>query len=120
MNQQISGRVYDKNVIADQQFQNAKTAGRANVAQAYNTAVTNKWKTDALNQLYEDYKVDPASGGRVKVSPTAKDATATKPDMTMEEFYAANKGMPEATLNKMLELKYGKGPKQKYYGNNQF
>ena len=120
MNQQISGRVYDKNVIADQQFQNAKTAGRANVAQAYNTAVTNKWKTDALNQLYDDYKVGPASGGRVKVSPTAKDATATKPEMTMEEFYEANKGMPEATLNKMLELKYGKGAKQKYGGATTF
>lgn len=120
MNQQMANRVYDKNVIADQQFQNAKRAGRANMAQAYNTAVTNKWKTDALNQMYEDYQVSPGSGGRVEVRPTAKDATATKPEMTMEEFYQANKGMPESTLNKMLEIKYGKGAKQKYGGPTSF
>jgi hypothetical protein len=116
MNQQIAGRVYDKNVIADQQFQNAKTAGRANVAQAYNTAVTNKWKTDALNQLYEDYKVGPASGGRVKVSPTAKDAVATKPEMTLEEFVKANQGQDPRVLDRMIQIKYGK----KYDGTTTF
>ena len=70
----MANRVYDKNVIADQQFQNAKRAGRANMAQAYNTAVTNKWKTDALNQMYPDFQVSGASGGRLYADPTAKDA----------------------------------------------
>ena len=116
MNQQIAGRVYDKNVIADQQFQNAKRAGRANMAQAYNTAVTNKWKTDALNQMYEDYKVDPASGGRVRVAPTAKDATATKPEMTLEEFVKANQGLDPKVLDRMIQIKYGK----KYGGTTTF
>lgn len=116
MNQQIAGRVFDKNTIADQQFQNAKRAGRSNMAPAYNTALTNKYKTDALNQMYNDVKVYPGSGGKVEMRPTAKDATATKPEMTMEEFYQANKGMPEGTLNKMLELKYGKNAKQQKYG----
>jgi hypothetical protein len=109
LNQQMANRVYDKNVIADQQFQNAKRAGRANMAQAYNTAVTNKWKTDALNQMYPDYQVSAGPGGRLYADPTAKDATATKPEMTMEEFVAANKGMDPKVLDRMLQIKYGKG-----------
>lgn len=108
MNQQMANRVYDKNVIADQQFQNAKRAGRANMAQAYNTAITNKWKTDALNQMYPDYQVSPSSGGRVYADPRAKDATATQPEMTMEEFVAANKGQDPKVLDRMLQIKYGK------------
>jgi hypothetical protein len=108
MNQQMANRVYDKNVIADQQFQNAKRAGRANMAQAYNTAVTNKWKTDALNQMYPDYQVSPSSGGRVYAAPGAKDPTATKPEMTMEEYIEANKGMDKDLLKEAIKIKYGK------------
>jgi hypothetical protein len=109
MNQQMANRVYDKNVIANQQFQNAKRAGRANVRQAYNTAVTNKWKTDALNQLYPDYQVSPSSGGRVYADPRAKTPQATQPEQTMEEYAATNAGKYDPTVFKqMLELKYSK------------
>ena len=117
MNQQMANRVYDKNVIADQQFQNAKRAGRANMAQAYNTAVTNKWKTDALNQMYPDFQVSGASGGRLYADPTAKDAIATKPEMTMEEYIEANKGMDKDLLRETVKIKYGKG---KYGGATTF
>jgi len=116
MNQQMSNRLYDKNVIANQQFQNAKRQGRANMAQAYNTAVTNKWKADAENQLREDVKLHPGVGGRVEMQPTAKNPQATKPEMTMEEFYEANKGMPEGVLKEMMRIKYGK----KYGGPTSF
>ena len=116
MNQQMSNRLYDKNVIANQQFQNAKRQGRANMAQAYNTAVTNKWKADAENQLREDVKMHPGVGGRVLMQPTAKNPQATKPEMTMEEFYEANKGMPEGVLKEMMRIKYGK----KYGGPTSF
>ncbi len=110
LNQQIANRLYDKNVVANQQFQNAKRAGKANVRQAYNTAVTNKWKTDALNQLYPDYQVSPSAGGRVYADPRAKTAKATQPEQTMEEYAAANANKyKDSTFNKMLELKYGKG-----------
>ncbi len=109
LNQQMANRVYDKNVIANQQFQNAKRAGRANVRQAYNTAVTNKWKTDALNQLYPDYQVSPSSGGRVYADPRAKTPQATQPEQTMEEYAATNAGKYDpAVFKQMLELKYGK------------
>jgi hypothetical protein len=79
-NQQMANRVYDKNVIANQQFDNAKAQGRANQRQAYNTAVTNKWKTDALNQMYPNYQVDPSVGGQMYYNPTQKDPNPIKPE----------------------------------------
>jgi hypothetical protein len=86
MNQQMANRVYDKNVVANQQFQNAKSAGRDNVAQAYNTAVTNRYKTDALNQMYPNYQVSPGSGGRVAFTPTDKTASPTKPTQEIVDY----------------------------------
>lgn len=79
MNQQMANRLFDKNVIAQQQFDNAKRQSAANMRQAYNTALTNKWKTDALNQMYPNYQVDPLSGGRVQYTPTPKTPNPTKP-----------------------------------------
>lgn len=79
MNQQMANRLFDKNVIAQQQFDNAKRQAATNMRQAYNTALTNKWKTDALNQMYPNYQVDPLSGGRVQYTPTPKTSNPTKP-----------------------------------------
>jgi len=72
LNQQMANRLYDKNVIANQQFDNAKRQAAANMRQAYNTAVTNRWKTDALNQMYPNYQVSPGIGGGVSYTPTEK------------------------------------------------
>jgi hypothetical protein len=78
LNQQMANRVYDKNTIANQQFDNAKLQGRQNLRNAYNTAVTNKWKTDALNQMYPNYQTRPGVGGRVEYTPTDKTLDTTK------------------------------------------
>lgn len=72
MNQQIANDLYDKNVIANQQFDNAKRQAMANLRQQYNTALTNRAKTDALNQLYPNYQVDPSTGGFMGYTPTEK------------------------------------------------
>ena len=85
LNQQMANRVYDKNTIANQQFDNAKMAGRQNLRNAYNTAVTNKWKTDALNQMYPNYQTIPGVGGRVIYTPTNKTLDTTK----RKDLYAA-------------------------------
>jgi hypothetical protein len=63
------------------------------------------------------YQVSPGSGGRVEVRAQAKDPVATKPEMTMEEFAAANKGMDPKVLDRMIQIKYGKG---KYGGATTF
>jgi len=85
LNQQMANRVFDKNTIANQQFDNAKLAGRQNLRNSYNTAVTNKWKTDALNQMYPNYQTETGVGGRVKYTPTDKTLDAKK----RKDVYAA-------------------------------
>lgn len=58
-------QLYDKNVVANQQYRNAKLALRNQLRNYYTNAITNRWKTDALNQMYPQYEVDPSVGGRM-------------------------------------------------------
>lgn len=62
-NQGATQRLYDQNTIANQQFDNAKLAMRNNLRNQYVNAMTNRSKTDALNQLYPQYAVSPGTGG---------------------------------------------------------
>ena len=87
LNQAMNTRVYDKNTIANQQFDNSIKAGRANMRNQYNTAVTNKWKTDALNQMYPNYQTSPGVGGKVGYTPTKKEIDLQKPGQTEAEYY---------------------------------
>jgi hypothetical protein len=57
--------LYDKNTIANQQYDNAKLAMRNQLRNYYTNAITNRWKTDALNQMYPQFEVDPSVGGRL-------------------------------------------------------
>jgi hypothetical protein len=72
LNRDINVSRFDKNTIGKQQYDNSIKAGRANARQALSTGITNKWKTDALNQMYPNYQVDPRSGGKVFYNPTEK------------------------------------------------
>jgi len=85
-NQAMRTRLFDKNTVANQQFDNSKRAFRHNFKDSYNTALTNKWKTDALNQMYANYQVDPRSGGKVFYNPTEKALNNTKDGMTDLKF----------------------------------
>jgi hypothetical protein len=112
-NQQMANRVYDKNVIANQQFDNAKAQGRANQRQAYNTAVTNKWKTDALNQMYPNYQTRPGVGGRVEYTPTDKTVDPGKEEADIFEYRNKLKGAgwTEKEITAEMARKYGKAKK---------
>jgi hypothetical protein len=86
LKQATAQRVYDQNTIANQQFDNAKLAMRNNLRNQYTNAITNRWKTDALNQMYPNYAVDPSVGGRMDFVPTEKKFTGEKSGgMTMQE-----------------------------------
>lgn len=63
MKQAAASKLYDQNTIANQQFDNSKMALRNNLRKYYTNAITNRAKTDALNQLYPQYAVDPSTGG---------------------------------------------------------
>ena len=92
-------RLYDQNTVANQQFDNAKLAMRNNLRNYYTNAITNRWQTDALNQMYPNYKVSPGVGGRMDFNPTEK---TTNPSagtgMTAAEAYRQCRDMnPNAT-----------------------
>ena len=62
----LSTQLADKYTILNQQFDNSKNMARQNLRQSYMDAITNKNYTGNLNDLYDQYKVDPLSGGRIK------------------------------------------------------
>jgi hypothetical protein len=108
LNQQMANRLYDKNVIANQQFENAKRQGRANVRESYNTALTNRAKTDAMNQMYPNYQVGPRSGGLVNYTPTDKKVSPGTKEITPEEYAQSISKYDPKVQAKLMELKFGK------------
>jgi hypothetical protein len=62
-NQASQQKLYDSNIIANQQYSNAKLAMRNQLRNYYTDALTNKGKTAALNNLYPQYAVLPETGG---------------------------------------------------------
>jgi hypothetical protein len=63
-NAEAAKNLYDSNVIANQQFDNAKNQARQQLRQSYINAITNRAKAQTLNSVYGDnYMVDPSTGG---------------------------------------------------------
>jgi hypothetical protein len=77
LKQATAQRVYDQNTVGNQQFDNAKLALRNNARNYYTQGITNKWKTDALNQMFPNYAVAPGVGGRMDFRATPKTVTGT-------------------------------------------
>ena len=90
LNQATQQRLYDQNTVANQQYDNAKLAMRNNLRNYYTNAITNRTKTDALNQMFENYRVSPASGGFMDYQPTEK-TTNPSGSSTDAEWEAAFK-----------------------------
>ena len=111
MNQAMATRVFDKNTFANQQYDNSKRAARSNARQALSTGITNKWKTDAMNQMYPNYQVDPRSGGRVYYNPTDKKVDKSAEEMDMFTFADEISGYSPEIQKMFLEQKYGKSKK---------
>jgi hypothetical protein len=108
LNQQMTNRVFDKNVIANQQFDNAITAGRAKLRDSYNTGLTNRAKTDAMNQMYPNYQVDPTTGGLVNYTPTDKTLDPGQDEMTAEEYANSISEYDPKIQQKLMDIKFGK------------
>ena len=108
LNQQMANRVFDKNTIANQQFDNAIKAGRANLRNAYNTALTNRAKTDAMNQMYPNYQVDPSTGGMVAYTPTDKTLDPGEDEMTAREYADSLSGYSPEMQKLLFQQKFGK------------
>lgn len=82
-NQKIKQGLYDGTTVANQQFDNTKRAMRTALRDQYANALTNRYKADALNQMYQDYSFDPSVGGKFEFTPSPK-----KPDPSYEADFA--------------------------------
>ena len=107
LNQATQQRLYDQNTVANQQFDNAKLAMRGNLRNYYTNAITNRTKTDALNQMFPNYRVSPGSGGFMDYQPTAKTPSPTQTSgRTKEEWFKWCKDNgdpnPSACANRMM------------------
>ena len=83
--------LYDANTIMNQQYDNSQTAKRDKLRQQYTNAITNRWKTDALNKLYPQFAVDPSFGGKSIFKggkPHNKSMSKTPQDVYDEAFLA--------------------------------
>lgn len=61
---QQATNLYDKTVLANQNYQNAQAQARQNTRQAFIQAYTNRGQTQALNSINDQFRVDPVSGFR--------------------------------------------------------
>jgi hypothetical protein len=102
-NQAQNKQLYDQNVIANQQFKNTKRALRHNLGDAQNTLLTNMMKTDAMNQMYPNYAVDPSTGGRMHFT---KGKSTLNPTYTQDTLAYANEinnsGLPEKVQQSLI------------------
>jgi len=88
-NQATDQRLYDQTTVANQQFDNAKLAMRNNLRNQFTNAITNRYQTDALNQLYPQYNVDPSVGGKMTFDPSKArqiDGRGAKPTKSYGEY----------------------------------
>ena len=94
-NQQIKKGLYDGTTIANQQFDNSKRAIGNALTNQYANALTNKYKADALNQMYENFSFDPSVGGKFAFNQTNKKLDPTY-EASVEELFLKykNAGMP--------------------------
>jgi len=65
-NADLSTKFYDDTVRSQQDFENAKGIRRDLMVNHYKNAITNKMNTANLNDLYDQYKIDPRTGGRIR------------------------------------------------------
>ena len=91
LKQASSQRLYDQNTVANQQFDNAKLAMRGNLRNQYTNAITNRWKTDALNQMNPNYAVSAGVGGKMRYIPGNRQVTGQGSSSSSQEWEDAFK-----------------------------
>jgi len=125
LRQATSQRLYDQNTVANQQYDNSKLAMKNNLRNYYTNAITNKWQTDALNQMYPNYAVSPGSGGRMNFKPGSKQFTGQGSGSGTFDWQTAHdeckKANPSATdvmIKSCIEGKKAAAASNSYGGAN--
>lgn len=100
----LQTQLYDKGVILNQQFDNAKNMARQNMRQSYIDAITNKNQTASLNEMFPQFHINPLEGGRVRY--TGKEApldTNVQDHNQMIELAKKYKDLPGMTWKDALD-----------------
>ena len=123
LKQASSQRLYDQNTVANQQFDNAKLAMRGNLRNQYTNAITNRWKTDALNQMNPNYAVSSGVGGRMNYIPGNKQVNgqgSSSSTQEWEEAFKWCKANGDSTPSQCADRKIGvkKGSNTNQANNN--
>ena len=108
INQGIKSRLYDQTTMANQQYDNSKRALRGNLRNQYANSITNKWKTDALNQMFPQYAVSPASGGKMSFTQAKKIKPQKNADTSEIIARYKKQGMKDTDAIKAAQLEINK------------
>ena len=107
----LATQLYDKNVIANQAFDNAKNMARQEMRQSYIDAITNRAQAQVLNELYPQYNIDPMTGGMLTFA-GGRDLVPSNPNTTglmdkFQEYKSMNPGVADDVLFKMASADMG-------------
>ena len=96
--------------MANQQFDNTQAAKKGILRNQYNNAVTNRAKTDAMNQMYPNYAVDPSSGGFMNYVPNERDPNPIKPEDDIKYAQSLETaGLPKEVIAAMVKERMRRG-----------
>jgi hypothetical protein len=101
--------LFDKYTILNQQYDNSKNQAKQQVVQALNQGYTNAAMTQNLNSIYDQYQIDPSSGGNLGWT-QGKTMTADNTKSKLEEagkfaqeWIGKNPGVG-ASADKLMEM----------------
>lgn len=107
----LDTNLYDKTVIANQQFDNSKRALRQNVRNMFNQAWTNRGNTQALNSMQNQFDVDPITGfvyrNNTIDEPTATNANTQSIDEIASDIMNSNPGIDWPQAIELAKLRTG-------------
>ena len=100
MDAQGEQQYLDRSAIARNQYDNSKRQAKKIKREAKKNLLTNMTKTDALNQLYPNYQVDPSMGGWVDYTPTDKQVD---PGKAQQDAIAFAQSLEAASLTPEMQ-----------------
>ena len=116
-NQGVSKELYNGNTIMNQQYDNTMRALKNNLLNYEVNGITNAMKTDAMNQMYPQFRVDPSVGGKLYHTGQQKsfrpEASTSLNDL-YEKYYNATGDKDVAMKFAMLEYKQGDNSSDMY------
>lgn len=114
----LATSLFDKYTVVNQQFDNSRRQAKTEVVKALNQGITNSANTQAMNSLYDNYQIDPSTGGRLNWQPGGyQKFHANKPTDDYSDVWdlyetAKSKVGDEAALE-ILKAALGKSKKEK-------